>query len=110
MIPEPFVFYTDEGKVLVMDNPFGLVSSEHLLEPLFRIAESYDTQMICFTHINTSAITSQFDLIYSMRAVREPGSNKEHLDVSVTKDTKQGIETVESSLFEIGDGNQLGFL
>jgi DNA repair exonuclease SbcCD ATPase subunit len=98
------------GKVLVMDNPFGPVSSEHLLEPLFKIAKTYDAQLICFTHINTSAITSQFDLIYSLRVVSEAGSTKEHLEVKRTKDSKQGDEYVESGLFEIGDGNQLGLL
>ncbi len=98
------------GKVLVMDNPFGPVSSEHLLEPLFKIAKTYDAQLICFTHINTSAITSQFDLIYSLRVVREVGSSKEHVDVKLTKDICSGIEYVESGLFETGEVEQLGWL
>lgn len=99
-----------QGKVLVMDNPFGPVSSGHLLEPLFKIAATYDTQLICFTHINTSAITSQFDLIYSLRVVRELGSTKEHLDVKLAKNASGGVEVIESNLFEISDGDQLGFL
>ncbi|SHI33339.1 hypothetical protein SAMN02745751_00045 [Dethiosulfatibacter aminovorans DSM 17477] len=28
-----------QGKVIVMDNPFGPVSSGHLLEPLFKIGD-----------------------------------------------------------------------
>jgi hypothetical protein len=99
-----------QGKVIVMDNPFGPVSSGHLLEPLFKIAKTYDTQLICFTHINTSAITSQFDLIYSLRVVKEAGSSREHLDVELAKDASKTIESIESNLFEIGDGDQLGFV
>lgn len=95
------------GKVLVMDNPFGPVSSEHLLEPLFKIAKTYDAQLICFTHINTSAITSQFDLIYSLRVVREAGSSQEHVDVKLTKDVRSGVELLESGLFETGEVQQL---
>ncbi|MBM7562747.1 coiled-coil domain-containing protein [Fusibacter tunisiensis] len=95
------------GKVLVMDNPFGPVSSEHLLEPLFKIAKTYDAQLICFTHINTSAITSQFDLIYSLRVVRDAGSSQEHVDVKLIKDLRSGDEYLESGLFETGDVEQL---
>jgi hypothetical protein len=95
------------GKVLVMDNPFGPVSSEHLLEPLFKIAKTYDAQLICFTHINTSAITSQFDLIYSLRVVRDAGSSQEHVDVKLTKDVRSGVESLESGLFETGEIQQL---
>jgi len=95
------------GKVLVMDNPFGPVSSEHLLEPLFKIAKTYDAQLICFTHINTSAITSQFDLIYSLRVVKDAGSSQERVDVKLTKDIRSGLEYLESGLFETGDVKQL---
>ena len=99
-----------QGKVIVMDNPFGPVSSGHLLEPLFKIAKTYNTQLICFTHINTSAITNQFELIYSLRVIREAGSSREHLEAKIAKDENQAVEMIESSLFEIGDGDQLGFL
>lgn len=97
------------GKVLVMDNPFGPVSSEHLLEPLFKIAKTYDAQLICFTHINTSAITSQFDLIYSLRVVRDVGSSQEHVDVKLIKDLRSNEEYLESGLFETGDVEQLEY-
>ena len=99
-----------QGKVIVMDNPFGPVSSGHLLEPLFKIARTYNTQLICFTHINTSAITNQFELIYSLRVIREAGSSREHLEAKIAKDEKQAVEMIESSLFEIGDGDQIGFI
>lgn len=99
-----------QGKVLVMDNPFGPVSSEHLLTPLFNIAGTYDTQLICFTHINTSAITSQFDLIYSLRVIQEGGSGREHIQVDVAKNKEDGVEFVDTGKFEIGDGEQIGLL
>ncbi|OQX93611.1 MAG: hypothetical protein B6I17_02025 [Tenericutes bacterium 4572_104] len=98
------------GTVLVMDNPFGPVSSEHLLEPLFKIAATYDTQMICYTHINTSAITNQFDLIYSLRVVQESGTGREHIESNIAKDIDQSIELIDTAVFEIGEGDQIGLL
>lgn len=41
-----------DSKVLVMDNPFGPISSDHLLRPLFQIAEKYNTQLICLTDLS----------------------------------------------------------
>jgi hypothetical protein len=80
-----------------------------LLEPLFKIAKTYDAQLICFTHINTSAITSQFDLIYSLRVVRDVGSSQEHVDVKLIKDLRSNEEYLESGLFETGDVEQLEY-
>lgn len=96
------------GKVLVMDNPFGPVSSEHLLDPLFQIAKNYNTQMVCFTHLNNSSITRQFPKIYSLRVVKEMGSISEHIEVKVSDELRDQQEFVEASPFEIGFGGQIG--
>jgi D-arabinose 5-phosphate isomerase GutQ len=78
--------------------------------PLFKIAKTYNTQLICFTHRNTSVITNQFELIYSLRVIREAGSSREYLEAKSAKDDKQAVEMIESSLFEIGDWDQIGFI
>lgn len=59
-----------EGKhqsVLILDNPFGPISSRHVLEPMFEIARNYHVQMICLSDISKSDIVSCFELV--IRAV-----------------------------------------
>lgn len=57
----------NNGKVLIMDNPFGKVTSEHLLTPIFMVAEKYDTQLICLSDITLSDVVGKFDVINSMK-------------------------------------------
>ena len=53
--------------VLILDNPFGPISSQHLLEPMFRIARHFHIQLICLTHLGTATVTSLFDMVYQLR-------------------------------------------
>ncbi|MCR5123152.1 MAG: hypothetical protein K6B74_12130 [Ruminococcus sp.] len=66
--------------VLILDNPFGPISSPHLLEPMFRIARHFHIQLICLTHLGTAAVTSFFDMVYQLRFKNLPLSNVEILD------------------------------
>ena len=63
--------------VLILDNPFGPISSPHLLEPMFRIARHFHIQLICLTHLGTAAVTSFFDMVYQLRFKSLPLSNLE---------------------------------
>lgn len=56
-----------DTKVLIMDNPFGPISSEHLLKPLFNIAKKYNTQLICLTDLKQNSILNCFNLIYMIK-------------------------------------------
>ncbi len=56
-----------DTKVLIMDNPFGPISSEHLLKPLFKIASKYHTQLICLTDLKQNSILNCFNLIYIIK-------------------------------------------
>lgn len=47
--------------VLILDNPFGAVSSGHLLKPMFEIAKHFRVQLICLSDINKADITACFD-------------------------------------------------
>lgn len=66
--------------VLILDNPFGPISSPHLLEPMFRIAHHFHIQLICLTHLGTAAVTSCFDMVYQLRFKNLPLSNMEILE------------------------------
>ncbi len=47
--------------VLILDNPFGAVSSGHLLKPMFEIASHFRVQLICLSDLNKADITACFD-------------------------------------------------
>jgi len=94
-----------DGKVLIMDNPFGPITSEHLLKPLFEISKKYNTQMICLTDVKGHTIYDRFNLIYSLNIEREVGREDEYIEL---KTVKKNIQTEEdeilsASMFKIED-------
>lgn len=59
------LFYErEEGKVLVMDNPFAQTNAAHLLKPLMDIAKKNNTQLICLSGLGGESIYNRFDNIY----------------------------------------------
>ncbi len=58
-----------EGKVLLMDNPFGITYSEHLLKPMMELAKKNHTQLICLTGLGGDSIYGRFDNIYVLNLV-----------------------------------------
>jgi hypothetical protein len=58
---------TEDSKVLIMDNPFGPITSGHLLKPMFDIAEKYNTQLICLSDIKQGSVLERFKLIYMVK-------------------------------------------
>ena len=49
----------NEGKVLVMDNPFAQTNAAHLLKPLMDMADKMNTQLICFSGLGGSSILKE---------------------------------------------------
>ncbi|RDY28414.1 hypothetical protein CHL78_005820 [Romboutsia weinsteinii] len=72
----------ESSKVLIMDNPFGKISSEHLLKPVMEIAKKYNTQLLCFTAQKGDNIYNEFDNIY-------------HLNLELILSSKTKILTAE---------------
>ncbi len=54
----------NEGKVLLMDNPFAQTNAAHLLKPLMDMAKKTNTQLICLTGLGGESIYHRFDNIY----------------------------------------------
>lgn len=79
-------------RVLVLDNPFGPISSRHVLEPMFEIARSYQIQMICLSDISKSDILSCFDLV--IRAIVKTSATGEREQL-----THQGNERIEHGFY-----------
>lgn len=59
----------EEGKVLIMDNPFAQTNAEHLLKPLMEIAKKTNTQLICLSGLSGDTIYNRFDNIYVISIV-----------------------------------------
>jgi len=54
------------SKFLIIDNPFGKMSSTHLLNGLMLILDRFNVQAICLSDISKSSITNQFKVIYQL--------------------------------------------
>ena len=54
----------EEGKVLLMDNPFAQTNAAHLLVPMMDIAKRANIQLICLSGLGGDSIYSRFDMIY----------------------------------------------
>ena len=57
----------NEGKVLLMDNPFAQTNAEHLLKPLMEMAKKTNTQLICLSGLGGDSIYNRFDNIYVVK-------------------------------------------
>lgn len=59
---------TKNSRSVIVDNPFGKASSDHVLEPVFFIAEKLGFQMIALTaHSEGNFIRNYFPVVYSCR-------------------------------------------
>ncbi len=76
--------------VLIMDNPFGPISSGHLLEPMFEIARHFNIQLICFSHLDTAEITACFTNVCRLKTKQLPFSGMEILETQMEQ--KQEME------------------
>ena len=59
----------NEGKVLVMDNPFAQTNAAHLLKPLMDMAKKTNTQLICLSGLGGDSIYNRFDNIYILNLI-----------------------------------------
>lgn len=59
----------NEGKVLVMDNPFAQTNASHLLKPLMDMAKKTNTQLICLSGLGGESIYNRFDNIYVLNLI-----------------------------------------
>ncbi len=59
----------NEGKVLLMDNPFAQTNASHLLKPLMDVAKKTNTQLVCLTGLGGESIYNRFDNIYVLNLI-----------------------------------------
>lgn len=69
----------NEGKVLLMDNPFAQTNAAHLLTPLMDMAAKNNTQLISFTGLGGESIYNCYDNIYVLNLIPSKLSSVSHL-------------------------------
>jgi len=100
----------DAHHVLIMDNPFGPISSQHLLKPLFDIAKKYQTQLICLTDLKQSSILNNFHLVYMLRVRKGAASQDEYLKFEEYKRDERiqgNDEELEKAFYRKSDYKQM---
>ena len=93
--------YSQDSKVLIMDNPFAQTSAEHLLKPLMEIAKKSNTQLICFSGLKGESIYNRFDNIYVLDLVNSRLKNNVSLLKSNHYKGEDMVKEIVSSRFEI---------
>ena len=100
----------EEGKVLIMDNPFAQTNAAHLLKPLMEVAKKSNTQLICLTGLGGDSIYNRFDNIYVLKLISSKiKSGMKYLKGEHAKgndEAEYDIEMMESSRFKIEDMEQ----
>ena len=97
----------NEGKVLIMDNPFAQTNAPHLLKPLMEMAKKTNIQLICLTGLGGESIYSCFDNIYALKLL--PASMRNSLEYMKSEHIRGTEEqTVVTSHVEVYD--QMSFL
>ena len=99
-----------DTKVLIMDNPFGPISSEHLLKPLFKIAQKYNTQLICLTDLKQNSILNCFNLIYMIKIRQNVFGTNEYIQLEQQIKEEANIERdemLEKAVFRAKEVEQI---
>lgn len=87
----------ETSKFLIIDNPFGKMSSAHLLDGLMLILNRFNVQAICLSDISQSSITNQFKVIYQMSLKSGKYTDKIYL---TTDKVVKNPELMENYLLE----------
>jgi hypothetical protein len=95
-------------RTVILDNPFGKASSDHVLSPVFFIAEQLGFQIIALTaHAEGKFLKDYFPVVFSCRLRQAAGSGK--LVMTKEKEINQAYfrDHEPLSLERLGDVKQL---
>lgn len=92
----------NEGKVLLLDNPFAQTNAEHLLKPLMNLADKTNTQLICLTGLGGESIYNRFDNIYVLNLIEAHLRNGiQYLRPEHKKGEEVKVETILPTHIEV---------
>ncbi len=98
----------NEGKVLLMDNPFAQTNASHLLKPLTDMAKKSNTQLICLSGLGGESIYNRFDNIYVLTLISANLRNDmQYLKAEHMRGSEE--ETVLASRIEVMEQQEFVF-
>ena len=98
----------NEGKVLLMDNPFAQTNASHLLKPLMDMARKANTQLICLSGLGGESIYNRFDNIYVLTLIAANLRNDmQYLKAEHMRGSEE--ETVIVSQIEVMEQQEFAF-
>lgn len=90
-----FISSKQKSRTVILDNPFGKASSDHVLSPVFFIAKQLGFQIIALTaHVEGKFLHDYFPIVYSCRLRSAVGTDK------LLMETKK---TIHQALFQDHD-------
>lgn len=99
------------NRAVVLDNPFGKASSEHVLSPVFFIAEKLGFQIIALTaHAEGKFLRDYFPVIYSCRLRSAQNTDKMIMTKEKTVNTAFFQDNDPVAFDRIGESEQLSLL
>lgn len=95
-------------RTVIVDNPFGKASSEHVLDPVFFIAEQLGFQIIALTaHAEGKFIRTYFPIVYSCKLRSSENGNSQIL-INEREIKKAFLKDADSEKLErLGQVNQI---
>lgn len=94
-------------RTVIVDNPFGKASSDHVLNPVFFIAEQLGFQIIALTaHAEGKFLRDYFPVIYSCRLRNAAGSEKQIMTKEKTVQHAYFIDHDPKALERLGEVEQ----
>jgi chromosome segregation ATPase len=97
-------------RTVIVDNPFGKASSDHVLDPVFFIADQLGFQIIALTaHAEGKFIRTYFPIVYSLR-LRSSMDNSTQI-MTKEREIKHTYfrDNAPETLIRFGEAKQLGF-
>lgn len=95
-------------RTVILDNPFGKASSDHVLSPVFFIAEQLGFQVIALTaHAEGKFLADYFPIIYSCRLRHLAGSSKQVMTKEKQIQTAFFQDHAPESLERLGEREQM---
>ncbi|HHY74896.1 MAG TPA: hypothetical protein GX497_17040 [Bacillus bacterium] len=96
------------NRTVILDNPFGKASSDHVLSPVFFIAEQLGFQLITLTaHAEGKFLSDYFPIVYSCRLKFLEGQSKQVLTKEKILQTAYLRDHAPESLMRLGEREQL---
>lgn len=96
------------SRTVILDNPFGKASSDHVLSPVFFIAEQLGFQLITLTaHAEGKFLSDYFPIVYSCRLKFLEGQSKQVLTKEKILQTAYLRDHAPESLMRLGERQQL---